>query len=397
MDALTYRDAADTDTKARDTSQASGLRFDAVVRLLKARRGLLLFVIAPTLLVAAYTFGIAAKQYESEAHFIVKTVQSGSGGGSASSLAQMFGLGAGMNPSQAESLSVGDFLSSHDAVDALKQRIDLIGVFRRPQADPLSRLASAHPAAETLLKYYRKQIKVAYSSDTGITTLTVRTFVPQDAKAIANILLGLGEQRVNDLNQRALANTLAAAETQLHTAEEGVAAAQGSLTHLRQGQHDIDPERTSTVQISLVAGLQSELAQERAQLAGMGGTISADSPQHIALAARIRALETQVASQSGKLTGSTSAIAPNLGAYEALKIKQDFAAKRYESAAAALESAREQALKQELYIVRIVEPNLPQKSLYPQRWLRVGTVFFILLLSYGIGWLILAGVREHAM
>lgn len=395
MDALTYRDSAAGLGAQAGSPHPVGDRLRGLAARFRARLSFLLIVVAPTLIVAIYTFGVAARQYESEAHFVVKTVQSG--GGSASSLAQMFGLGGGMNPSQAESFSVGDFLSSHDAVDALKQRIDLVGVFRRPQADPISRLQSAHPAAESLLKYYRRQVKVSYSSDTGITTLRVRTFAPQDSLTIANILLGLGEQRVNDLNQRALANTLSVAESQLHTAELGVAAAQGSLTHLRQGQHDIDPERTSTVQISLIAGLQSELAQERAQLAGMATTLRTDSPQYVALAGRVHALEAQVASQSGKLTGSTAAIAPDLGAYEGLKIKQDFAAKRYESAAAALESAREQALKQQLYIVRIVNPNLPQKSLYPQRWLRVGTIFFMLLVGYGIGWLILAGVREHAM
>lgn len=47
-------------------------------------------------------------------------------------------------------------------------------------------------------------------------------------------------------------------------------------------------------------------------------------------------------------------------------------------------------------MVRVVEPNLPVKALYPQRLKIVATVFFALALAYAIGWLILAGVREHA-
>jgi len=77
-------------------------------------------------------------------------------------------------------------------------------------------------------------------------------------------------------------------------------------------------------------------------------------------------------------------------------MQRDFAAKRYEAAAAALESARHEALKQQLYLVRVVEPNLPQAALYPRRWLMLASVFFGALLVYGIGWLIVAGVKEHA-
>jgi capsular polysaccharide transport system permease protein len=37
------------------------------------------------------------------------------------------------------------------------------------------------------------------------------------------------------------------------------------------------------------------------------------------------------------------------------------------------------------------------KSLYPERGRIVITVFFSLLIAYAVGWLMLAGVREHKM
>ncbi len=46
--------------------------------------------------------------------------------------------------------------------------------------------------------------------------------------------------------------------------------------------------------------------------------------------------------------------------------------------------------------MRMVEPNLPEKSLYPRRWVITASVFFGLVLIYGVGWLILAGIKEHA-
>ena len=128
----------------------------------------------------------------------------------------------------------------------------------------------------------------------------------------------------------------------------------------------------------------------------MGGLIRETSPQYRALAAHVSALESQLAAQTGRLTGGRGAIAADIGGFENLRIRQDFLSKRYEAAAASLDKAREQAQHQQLYLVRVVEPNLPVRALYPKRLRIVVTVLVALLLAYGIGWLIAAGVREHA-
>ncbi|WP_165190188.1 capsule biosynthesis protein [Caulobacter soli] len=359
---------------------------------LKASRAFLLIVMLPTLTVAAFEYLVAADQYESEAHFIVRAAQSGGGG---SSLGQLLGLGGG-NPSAAEAYGVSDYLLSHDAVAAARRTIDLPALFRRPQADVITRLWSARPAPETLLKYYRRQVQVRFDSETGITTLSVRAFQPADAHDLAETLLRLGEGRINTLNQRALDDGLSVARRQLAEAEAEVAQSQSSVTRFRQDGRDIDPERTSAAQITLAAGLMQQLAQARSQLDGMRRSIDPASPQYVALANQVRALEAQTAAAQGRLAGSSGSIAPGLGAYEGLRLRQQFAAKRYEAAAQALQAARERSLTQQTFLVRVVEPNLPGKALYPKRLKTVATVFFCLLLAYAVGWLVLAGVREHA-
>jgi capsular polysaccharide transport system permease protein len=107
-------------------------------------------------------------------------------------------------------------------------------------------------------------------------------------------------------------------------------------------------------------------------------------------------MQAQVGAVKAGLAGPRAAMAPGLGAYESLRLRQEFAAKRYEAAAAALELARTETLKQQLFVARVVEPNLPVKALFPERLKSIATVFLASLLIYGIGWLILAGVREHA-
>src|SRR6202012_2816410 len=104
---------------------------------LKPWRPFLFAVILPTILAAAYYYLIAANQYESEAHFIVK--KHGQNSSVGSGLGELLGLGEG-GVGQSEAHSVADYRISHDAVAALQRKIDLVAVFRRPEADPVSRL-----------------------------------------------------------------------------------------------------------------------------------------------------------------------------------------------------------------------------------------------------------------
>ncbi|TVV73392.1 lipopolysaccharide biosynthesis protein [Sphingomonas solaris] len=358
------------------------------------KRMFLLVVVLPALLVAGYYYLIAADQYQSEAHFMVRAAESTPAAGVG--LGQVLSSVAGPTGSQTEAMSVADYLTSHDVVATLNRRIGLTERFQRPEADFFSRLRGDNPTPEKLLKYYLKQVDVHFSTDKGITTITVRSFRPQDSYDILKAMLALGEQRVNALNVRSYADSLSLAQRQLREAEAGVASSQVALTGFRQSRGDIDPRGSGEAQIQLVSNLERNLSAARSQLAAMAGVISPESPQYVALSRRVQALQAQVASQSGRLTGGGTAIAADLGSYEDLRLRQEFAAKRYETAAAGYEKAREEARKQQLYVVRVVDANMPVKSLFPERGRIVGTIIVGLLLLYAIGWLIVAGVREHA-
>jgi capsular polysaccharide transport system permease protein len=368
-----------------------------IMAWLRRKRMFLLIVILPTLLVSAYYFLIAADQYESEAHLMVRTAEATPTVGNG--LGQVLSLAGGSTAAQTDAMSVADYLTSHDAVDTLDRRVGLVQRFRRPEADILSRVKS-DPTAETLLKYYRKQVSVRYNSETGITTVKVRAFRPKDSYDIISTMLQMGEQRVNMLNTRGQADALALSRRLLRDSEDQLAQVQRRLTGFRQTRGDIDPQGSGAAQIGLVTGLETQLASARAQLSAMTGLVSTSSPQYVALSRRVSALQSQVSAQSGRLAGSGGGgarnIASSLGDYEELRLRQEFAAKRYETAAAAFEKARDQVQKQQLYLVRVVAPNVPEKSLFPERYRIIATVFFGLLLTYAVGWLIVAGVREHA-
>lgn len=367
---------------------------DRLVRRLWQSRVFLLVVGLPVLLLGGYLYLIASNQYQSEAHFIVRSQNVAEAPGTGISLA--LSMVTGSTAAQNESMSVADYLTSHDAVEALRRQAQLVERMHRSEIDPFSRLSKADPTPEQLLKYYRKQVKVHMSTETGITTLEVRSFRPEDSYVIVRKLLELGEQRVNVLNQRSYNDSIAMSRHQLETAEGDLAVVQSQLTHFRQTRGDIDPQASGQAQIGLVSTLSAQLSAARAQQATMGRMISSSSPQYQAVAARVNALAAQVSAQSGRLTGSGQAIAADIGGYQDLVVRRDFLAKRYEAAAASLDKARDQAVRQQLYLVRVVDANMPVKSQYPERGRVLGTVVVALLLAYSIGWLIVAGVKEHA-
>ena len=363
-------------------------------RLVQRYRWFALFVMLPTALTIAYLSAVAANQYQSEARFIVRGAQSS--GPSIGGLGQVLGLTAALSAAQSDSFSLGDYKLSQHAVGALQGKLDLVSMFRRPESDRLARLWWPDPSAETLLWYYRRQVSVTYNEDTGITTIRALAFRPADARALVGALLQLSEERVNEFNERAVQDTVRVAQREVDTAEKRVGRAQEALTVFRMRERDIDPERTSTAQLALVHGLQQQLAQSRAQLAGLSASLRQDSPQFVALHDRIRALEGQISTESGRLTGENGALAPVLASYEQLTLQSEFARTSYTSALTALENARLQAMRQQLFVVNVVRPNLPQRALFPRSTMLVATVFLGALLSYSIGWLIVAGMREHA-
>jgi capsular polysaccharide transport system permease protein len=61
-----------------------------------------------------------------------------------------------------------------------------------------------------------------------------------------------------------------------------------------------------------------------------------------------------------------------------------------------MQTAREQAQNQQLYIEHVVQPNLADYPLYPKRVTSFLIVLATSLVTYGIAWLMIAGVREHA-
>jgi capsular polysaccharide transport system permease protein len=359
-----------------------------------ANRILFLCVFAPTLIFSAYIGLVASDQYESSADFVVRRTESTK---SSVDVGQLLGFTLGSGGSEGDASIVQQYLLSHDAVARLRVENDLVGVFSRDGTDWLSRMWFLPPTPERLLKFYRQMITVHADDESGITHLTVHAFRPRDAHDLAEKLLLMGEQQVNAINRRTFVDQVASSQRAYDDASQELNAVEAQLTTYRQLHQDVDPADTGKAQVTMVTGLIPNLIAARARLNAMQGVIHPSSPQYRAMARQIKTLEAQVSSQSAKIVGGDHSVANRLGEYEKLVIKRQEIAQVYAVSAAQLTQAKDDAKRKKLYLIRVVEPNLPVRSEFPQRGELILTLFGGLVFAYAIGWLLWAGVKEHGL
>ena len=351
------------------------------------------FVFIPTLLSGIYLFFIAADLYVSEARFVVRSPSHQN----ASPLTSLLQSVSGSARSDDDTFAVQDFILSRDAVRKLEANDKLREVFARPEADFVSRFPNfiSGKTFEALYKHYRSFVEVTYDSSTGVTRLEAKAYRPEDAQAIASALIRYSEQLVNDMNERAEQSELAAARHEVALAERGLTEIQDQLTAYRIGEELLDPKLASSTLFETLREMTSARILANTQLESLLKD-SPNSPQIPGLRTRLAAIDKQLAEQAAKISGKSGSVAAKLGQYEHLAAQQQIAEKSLASAIASLEMARLQVQQQHLYVDEIVHPNLADYPLYPKRLVSFIVACATCLLAYGIAWLLIAGVREHA-
>ncbi|MBX9700327.1 MAG: capsule biosynthesis protein, partial [Acetobacteraceae bacterium] len=137
-------------------------------------------------------------------------------------------------------------------------------------------------------------------------------------------------------------------------------------------------------------------SQARAELAEAGRFARPDAPRMLQLRNRVEALAQQAAEERARITSSGAASPDALGEFERLATERELARTQLASATASLERARVDAQRQQIFLLRIVEPNRAEWARHPKATETVLYVFLILSVGYGLAWLLVAGMREHA-
>ena len=212
---------------------------------------------------------------------------------------------------------------------------------------------------------------------------------------MARALLEFSEQLVNQLNERARQDSIGAFQREVDGIEQQIAKIQTELTAYRIRQKMLDPKSAAIGPLELLSQMIGQQTNARAQLAELVKN-SPNSPQIPLMQTRIASLDKLIAEERGKITGDNNSVVTALTEYERLDVQKLLAEKTLVAVRASLEQAKLEAQRQQLYIETIAQPNLADYPLYPKRAVSFGTVVVSCLLAYGIAWLLIASVREHA-
>jgi len=356
----------------------------------------LVFVITvalPTVLAIIYYGFVASDVFISESRFLVRSPQKQSQGGMFGQLLQ----GTGLTHSEDDTYSIHDFILSRDALKELDEKAAFRQNFMSKAIDPINRFPGLHwdDSFEELYRYYGKHVGVDYDSASSITTLTVRAYSAAEALRINDELLQLSERLVNTLNERSRQDLIRFASAEVQREADKAAAAGVALFDYRSKHAVFEPDKQAAIQLESVAKIQEELVATEAQLAQLR-KLSPSNPQIAGLESRADTLKQAIAREAAKVTsvaGSFSARAPE---FERLTLDSEFADKQLGEALADLESARSDALRQQLYLERLVQPNLPDKAMEPRRIRSVFTVFLLGMITWGVASLLIAAIREHS-
>jgi capsular polysaccharide transport system permease protein len=345
----------------------------------------------PTLLAGVYYFAVASDLYMSEVKFVVH----GPAKAPTSAIGAMLGGGSAAGD---DTQMVREFMLSRSAAQELAQKDDLQAILSRPGSDFLSRFPGMEfwrRDFEALYQTYLDFVSVVIDQQSGIATVKVEAYRPADANRIAVALLADGDRFINDLNDHARRDALSTFEKEVMAAEARLSRVQADLTAYRVKAKMLNPTDEAKGPMALLAQLFTQEATIQAQLSDARKN-APRSPQIGLLKTRLASLDQLISEERAKITGSNDSVATAMSEYERLNLQLEMEEKLVAQAVASREQSRLEVQRQQLYLEIITQPNFPDYPLYPKRVASFATVVGSCLLCYGIAWLLIAGVREHA-
>lgn len=359
-------------------------------------------VLAPAFAAMIYFALIAADQFAAQARFAVRQIDIGSSetvavaddASTGSSGANFSFTAPGQN-----AYIVTSYINSRAIVDDLAPIINLREIFRRPEADFWARL-KRNASAEELTDYWKSMVSTYIDAPSGIVTLQVRAFRPDDAVALAKAVLQLSEALVNRISDRARDDAMASSEQEVRRTYAMMQEALADLHSFRDSSGIIDPGQAGTEIGKLLMPLLTEKIKLESDLFVASRNLDDNAPTIKVLKNELATTQQQIAALRGKLTnadGDSKTLSASLAKFEELDLKRQFAENLYTLAQADLDRARMRAENQSVYLTVFVPPSLPEESRYPRRAAFPILIFLGLTIVWSIGAMTLAAVEDHRL
>jgi capsular polysaccharide transport system permease protein len=298
---------------------------------LKERPALLVIVVIPTFLAFLYYGLIASNVYVTESTFVLHSVAQSAPATGIGSFLKSSGLSS-LGKADENLSAVSEFITSRDAMREIDDKVNLRKEWSRWWIDPLQRFAPL-----SFDKRY-EHLYPYYKKH-------VTTDMEKESNMCTLTVRGYTAEQslqINDL-------LLNAAEKLVNRLNE----------RARQNMIGYATKEVELAQ-KMVKDASDKMTSEAAKVAYEGGPLAVKDAQ-----------------------------------YQQLLLDREFAKEQLASAMGSLQVARNQAIRQDLYLEVVSKPNLPDVAMEPKRIHDILSVLAVTLLLWG-GWtLFVAGVKEH--
>jgi capsular polysaccharide transport system permease protein len=346
-------------------------------------------VLAPVIGASLYWGLIANKQYLTEAKFSLQAAD----GASWTAL----GVSSRNEKQMQDAQILTKYILSRTLIEEIDKQINIRQRFSRPETDYFSRFDQDAPI-EKLEKYWKKRVDANVDLMSGIITVDVRAFTPQDSLAITQNIIEFSEKLVNELSTRVRQDALSQAQSVLTRAEGRVKAASAALRDARNAEGVLDATAAAEAMNKIVTQLRLKLATAEESQALQSSAFATNSPQAKFLNARVESLKKQIAeytTQIASAENSRSSMAGHAGVLSERQVDLSLAQQQYARAAVAYESARIDVDRQRTYLATFLRPTLAEKSTYPRRWFEWSIIVFPAIIGWGMLAAIAFLVRDH--
>jgi capsular polysaccharide transport system permease protein len=353
-------------------------------------------VALPDLAAIVYFGLIASNQYVSEAVF---TVSSG-----VAPKTDGMGLVTGIPPMLIiqDTQIATNYIESRAMVEQLERTVGLRDAYSSESIDWWARFRKDKPI-ERFTDYWAKMASAKIALPSGIVTLTVRAFSPEDAKRIADEVVRLSEDVINNLNERMRRDTLLASEREMLESARHLGNARMQMAFERNAEGLINVGETSSAIADLASQLEADLLKANREYQTAIRYVSEDAPQIRVLKSRIAAIQGQLEQTKARLTQSQQSastaddksLSGKIPRFAELELEERIAEKRYARSTAAVDSARMLSERRGLYLHEIVAPSLPSEAKYPKRLLSIAVTFLASLIIWGSSVAAITFVRNH--
>ena len=351
-----------------------------------------LIVLIPSVIASVYYGIIATDQYVSEAKLALRT-------GDSTLMDSLSGL-AGLPSSQQyqDTQIIVNYIGSRAMVEKIDEQLNLRRVYSRPDADWWARF-NPTKKMEDLEKYWRKRVDAGLDQQSSIVAVEVRAFTPEDAVALTAKIIENSEELVNRFSERARSDALRDAKADLDRAEVRLMETTIAMRDDRNKLGLLSGEATALMVEKVTSALRIELTRKQQDLAVISRSARSDSPQVRILNRQIDNINSQIASYMSQIAGAngdgSATLADRMQLLSRRQSDMEIAQKLYASATINYETSRIDADTKHGYLLSFMKPTLPQKALYPRRWLYWSLIVIPAILIFAIFAGLGVLVRDH--